>query len=295
MSPQALIERLKRSAKNLDEIIVNTIDALHFLRDAITGETVTHNIGKGYLLKEARIGDRVQKVRPVNENLFLSDPAEFLESAKIIFENFPGLVGQKFGDYGPLLDSVVYTMAQAYLCSIDILVHNPRKLTGEKFEELMSYVVAASGIANRKLSVSIPYNGNTYRCQVDAVVSAGQEIKSNEASLDPDELILSCKTTSKDRMSKIFTDRLLLENFSKHSVKVAALFLHDVQRNDRTYPPKVSVTFVPGVFLVYWKFLTHLEGIFYLDPPPHVSQEAYRGKVFPFHSFFERLPEMLGR
>jgi len=48
------------------------------------------------------------------------------------------------------------------------------------------------------------------------------------------EIVVSLKTTSKDRMGKIFLDKLLMQKFAGHSVKVIGIFLNDVQIKNKT-------------------------------------------------------------
>ena len=73
-------------------------------------------------------------------------------------------------------------------------------------------------------------------------------------------------------MGKIFIDKILLERFVGHPQKVIGIFLNDVQRKESN---NISFTLVSGLFMVYSKFLTELEGIYYLDPPPIAAKKPY--------------------
>lgn len=86
------------------------------------------------------------------------------------------------------------------------------------------------------------------------------------------EVVVSVKTSSKDRMSKIFIDKILLNNFVKHPQKVIGVFNNDVQRKDSD---NISYTLVSGLFMVYTEFLTKLEGVYYLDLPPIATTTPY--------------------
>jgi len=90
------------------------------------------------------------------------------------------------------------------------------------------------------------------------------------------------KTTSKDRMGKIFLDKLLMQKFAEHPVKVVGIFLNDVQRKETK---KISYTFVSGLFMVYTKFLTRLEGVYFVDPPPITKDSPYNEHISPFSKF----------
>jgi len=68
-----------------------------------------------------------------------------------------------------------------------------------------------------------------------------------------------------------------------HEQKVIGIFLNDVQRKESN---NISYTLVSGFFMVYTKFLTPLEGVYYLDPPPNA------GKA-PFNEHMKPLSELL--
>ncbi len=114
------------------------------------------------------------------------------------------------------------------------------------------------------------------------ILSPFQEIQSGTKNIDERELVLSLKTSSKDRMGKIFLDKLLMEKFAEHPVKVAGIFLNDVQRKEEE---NISYTFVSGLFMVYTKFLCKLEGVYFIDPPPITKEAPFNKYVFPFSKF----------
>ena len=83
-------------------------------------------------------------------------------------------------------------------------------------------------------------------------------------------------------MGKIFLDKLLMQKFADHSVKVIGIFLNDVQRKDTK---QISYTFVSGLFMVYTKFLTELEGVYFIDPPPITKGVPCNQHISPFSKF----------
>ena len=139
------------------------------------------------------------------------------------------------------------------------------------------------GIANKKTILQIPYQTDegekTYKCENDLILSPFKVVKSTNKYLDEKEIVVSVKTTSKDRMDKMFIDKILPERFVKHDQKVIGIFLNDVQRKESN---KISCTLVSGLFMVYSNFLTELEGIYYLDPPPNVFKEPFNKYMKPF-------------
>jgi len=80
-------------------------------------------------------------------------------------------------------------------------------------------------------------------------------------------------------MGKIFLDKLLMQKFAEHPVKVVGIFLNDVQRKNTD---KISYTFVSGLFMVYTKFLTQLEGAYFVDPPPITKDSPYNEHISSF-------------
>lgn len=121
-----------------------------------------------------------------------------------------------------------------------------------------------------------------YSCETDMVLSAQKQVQSSVENIDENEIVVSLKTSSKDRMGKIFLDKMLMEKFAKHPVKVVGIFHNDVQRKKDC---GVSYTFVSGLFMVYTKFLCSLEGVYFLDPPPITEQAPYSQHIASFSKF----------
>lgn len=104
-----------------------------------------------------------------------------------------------------------------------------------------------------------------------------KEIK--DKIIEEDEIVVSVKTSSKDRMPKMFVDKLLLETFYSKKLKVIGIFLNDVQRKKHN---NIGFTLVSGLFMVYNNHLTKLEGIYYLDPPPNAFRKPYSNYIKSF-------------
>jgi len=114
------------------------------------------------------------------------------------------------------------------------------------------------------------------------VLSAGKTVMSSQENIAENEIVVSLKTSSKDRMGKIFLDKMLMERFSKHPVKVIGIFHNDVQRKGEN---EIAYTFVSGLFMVYTKFLCSLAGVYFLDPPPITVQKPYSEHISSFSKF----------
>ena len=183
-----------------------------------------------------------------------------------------------------LIDSVLYTIQQAIGAGLDLLVdpNSARKHVGNRFEELIKVVLSAVGIPNKRTILKIPYpteeGEKFYICENDLILSAEPELLKSR-TIHEKEVVVSVKTSSKDRMGKMFIDKILLEKFVGHSLKVIGIFLNDVQRKEGN---NISFTLVSGLFMVYNKFLTPLQGVYYLDPPPNAKKAPYNSHIKQF-------------
>jgi hypothetical protein len=230
-------------------------------------------------------------LRPVNNDLILFSEEAFDK----YLERFDGIINKlkrrdlQFTqeDY-MIVDRTIYSIQQLIGCGLDLLVNpnSSRKHVGNRFEELMRTLFSDIGITNKRIVLKIPYETEEgeaiYRCENDLILSPYEEVQSTENSLDEKELVLSVKTTSKDRMGKMFMDKILLENFLEHPQRFIGIFQNDVQRKGKD---DISYTLVSGSFMVYSRFLTELDGVYYLDPPPNAYKAAYKHNMYQFSKF----------
>ncbi|RLC51087.1 MAG: hypothetical protein DRI23_05735 [Candidatus Cloacimonadota bacterium] len=278
-----LLDDLKNEKKTLDDFRTLSLRVLGHLKNVISLELEY----KGYNLYSAESAGQTRNVRPINRILFIDSPAEFekkfieyLKVLPVISSDNKELTKDKYH----LIDSVTYTMQQAVGIGFDLLgeSNSARKHVGNRFEDLIRIILTELGITNRKMILKIPYSKNeVYRCETDVVITPiNQNFDAN--TIAENELVVSLKTTSKDRMSKIFIDKLLMKKFLKHDVKMIAIFLNDVQRKN---PDKISYTLVSNLFLVYTKFLARLQGVYFVDLPPKALERPFNKLIFPFSKF----------
>jgi len=300
----------KKSSISEFELIVNRV--LLYLPNVLSG----FEEKSGYLLFYSTNAGTKKFVRPINKSLFIMDPVQFSlkmgEFKNILVKIASGervfSVTEKM-----LIDSVLYTIQQAMGAGFDLLVdpNSARKHVGNRFEELIKSVFTEIGVPNKKVVIKIPYDteGGTknYTCENDLILSPYPNITSDnkreeivldvendqseelvlsgsaedaaEKYINPFEIVVSVKTTSKDRMGKMFMDKILLEKFVGHNLKVIGIFLNDVQRKETN---NISYTLVSGLFMVYNKFITELNGVYYLDPPPNAEREPYNKHIKKF-------------
>ncbi|MDL1957824.1 MAG: hypothetical protein LWX01_03065 [Deltaproteobacteria bacterium] len=272
--------------KSLDDFCEVTKRVLGHLPD-IVSERVT---ARDYIILSSVVAGTSKYARPINNNLFIFDGSAFDTEYKKFLSVIGKIKAKKAitkKEY-KTIDSVVYTIQQAMGVGMDFLCNpnSSRKHVGNRFEELVRLIVTELGVKNDKVVFKIPYPSEQgeklYSCETDIILSPHNSVKSETKSIDDKEVVVSLKTTSKDRMGKIFLDKLLMQKFAGHSVKVIGIFLNDVQRKETK---QISYTFVSGLFMVYTKFLTELEGVYFIDPPPITKKTPYNQHIFPFSKF----------
>jgi hypothetical protein len=283
-----LSDDLQTPKNSLKEFSRLTGRILSHIENVITGRKEI----RGYNIYSSTSAGITKYTRPVNRDLFFLDGDAFRES----FASFIDILGQLERRRGDIqleaaqlrvIDSVTYTIQQAAGVGLDLLVNpnSARKHVGNRFEELVRLIVAELGIINKKIVLKIPYSDDgkdVYSCETDLVFSPFPLVKSHSTYIDPKEVVVSLKTSSKDRMGKIFIDKLLMKEFVGHDIKVVGIFLNDVQRKETD---NISFTFVSGLFMVYTKFLTRSEGMYFVDLPPMAKQPPYNQYIFPFSKF----------
>jgi len=280
MLPLAVDLQTKKT--NIGEFITLAKRVLDYIPNVLSGKEEKGN----YYIYSSDISNTKKFVRPINKLLFIPSSAgidvteiKFREVVEKIKVNTSINEDEEF-----IIDSFLYTLIQSIGMGLDLLVesNSSKKHVGNRFEELIRSVFDEIGVFNKKGVTKIPYETpegyKNYTCENDLILSPDKATIQNHA-IDQTEVVVSVKTTSKDRMGKIFMDKILLEKFIGHSVKVLGIFLNDVQRKKDN---DISFTLVSGLFMVYNRFLTELEGVYYLDPPPNALLPPYNRHIKSF-------------
>jgi hypothetical protein len=110
------------------------------------------------------------------------------------------------------------------------------------------------------------------------------------SSIHAVEVVGSVKTTSKDRIDKVFLDKFLLTKLLDRDIPVIAIFLHDVQRAKRGESIfGINSTIKTNHFLGYTVALNKLDGVYYVDPRPDMlTSERLREQIRDFQNFLVR-------
>lgn len=250
--------------------------------------------------------------RPLNTNLFFESPQAFKDAFERLMEFLADLRLYQEGaceraDRQAYLETreinkVVYTVQQAIGCIGDAF-ENPnqsRKRIGQLFETLIKLLIQEVGLICEPRTVNIPipdYPGYSMAYELDVVFSRNKAILTAESEhkyVHPSEIVGSVKTTSKDRIDKIFLDKYLLTKLLGRDIPVVAIFLHDVQRasaskdldrsGDRYF--NIASTFKTNHFLGYTVALNKLDGVYYVDPRPEMMvNERLREQIRDFQRF----------
>jgi hypothetical protein len=191
------------------------------------------------------------------------------------------------------INKVVYTIQQS-IGSIGDSFTNPnqsRKRIGQLFENLVKLLIQEMGFPCEARTISVPIPDSTdYKMsyELDLVISKeGAIVASESALLHPNEIIGSVKTTSKDRIDKIFLDKFLLGKLLGREIKVVAIFLHDVQRAHLASSIfGINSTFKTNHFLGYTVALNRLNGVYYIDPRPEMMNDPrLKNEIGDFQRF----------
>lgn len=274
---------LQKVKQNIDQFGEITLRVLQHLPNVLSGYETKND----YKIFISEIAGTIKFIRPINHKLFLDKKSDFEDSFSRLKEILRKIAQGQPVDQSEkdCIDVTLYTIQQSIGAGLDLLVNqnSARKHVGNRFEELVKVVFTEIGVVNKKQVLQIPYETDVgqkiYSCENDLILSPHERVLSTNNSLDEREIVVSVKTTSKDRLGKIFIDKILLEKFVQHPQKVIGIFLNDVQRKEHN---NISFTLVSGLFMVYTKFLTRLDGIYYLDPPPNALKEPYSGHIKRF-------------
>lgn len=170
------------------------------------------------------------------------------------------------------LNNTVYTIQQSIGAALDALPagesNKARKINGTLFENFIRLILNEMGVDAKSGTIRVPVMENELEqfkmnYQHDLIVSFEGEVK----------IIGSVKTSSKDRIDKIFIDKFLYSKLTESDLPHIAIFLSDVQRKGKIPKFGISGTFLPGHFKGYTVKLNPLDGVYYCDIRPNMQTE----------------------
>ena len=236
---------------------------LEFISSELQAEIIAQNENNYRFFQYKRDGE-YNITRPVNGDLFLelSDYDNIGKFFEATLENIRDIKDDELNRR--YVNNFIYTTQQSIGCALDALpsskTNTSRKVNGDLFERLMQLIIRKLGfdIDSETLSVKVPNSTETMKYQNDIEIKINGEIVA----------IGSVKTSSKDRIDKIFLDKLMYNRLTQTDTPHFAIFLHDVQRAGKEPNYKVGQTFLTGHFKAYTIGLNPLDGVYYCDLRP---------------------------
>jgi len=247
---------------------------LDYVSESLQAIIVSQNENYYNFFQYGKDGD-YQITRPINSNLmynmrsFSKIGKEFLKLLKAAKK-----ISSKNGEQRKILLDSVYTIQQSIGAALDGLPagrsNTARKLNGDLFENFIRLIIREIGIDCRAGVVQIPVVVNGEKLfdmsyQHDLIVEEKDKVK----------VIGSIKTSSKDRIDKIFIDKFLYTKLTETLIPHIAIFLNDVQRKNTSRENEYGInsTFLPGHFKGYTIKLNPLDGVYYCDIRPNMKTE----------------------
>ncbi|MDD5571894.1 MAG: hypothetical protein PHD97_12160 [Bacteroidales bacterium] len=264
----------KTNFKGLKAYIAFCDEYLHFIEENLQAVIVSQNENHYQFYQYNKSGN-FQITRPINSNL-MYDAKTFEKASKEFLKVLKGIktINKNDNSLRQLLNNATYTIQQSVGAALDALPagqsNTARKLNGDLFEQFIRLIINELGIKCNAGVMQIPVIVDGQRLfdmsyQHDLIIEQNNDIK----------VIGSIKTSSKDRIDKIFIDKFLYNKLTEKDTPHIAIFLNDVQRkntrNENEYG--INATFLPGHFKGYTVKLNPLDGVYYCDIRPNMLTE----------------------
>jgi hypothetical protein len=216
--------------------------------------------------------------RPINSDLMYQSES-FAVAAPLFEEVLDGLrAGERPGDeYRQVVTRVIYTVQQSIGATLDALPagesNKARKINGDLFERFIQVLIRRLGIDCTAGVIQVPIKDaagevvHKMTYQHDLMIRSEMKLK----------VIGSVKTSSKDRIDKIFMDKFFYSKITETALPHIAIFLNDVQRkrSGRENRYGVNATFLSGHFKAYTIVLNALDGVYYCDIRPNMVNDPF--------------------
>lgn len=259
----------KERFQNIEGYIEFAKYYLDFISTELQAEIVAQNETNYRFFQYKRDGE-YNITRPVNGDLFfsLSDYENIADTFVDILENIRDIKDDDLQRRN--VNSFIYTTQQSIGCALDALpsskTNTSRKVNGDLFERLIQLMIKKLGfhVDSEILKVKIPNSNETMKYQNDIEIKINGDIAA----------IGSVKTSSKDRIDKIFLDKLMYNRLTRTETPHFAIFLHDVQRAGKEPNYKIGQTFLTGHFKAYTIGLNPLDGVYYCDLRPIMKTDG---------------------
>jgi hypothetical protein len=224
--------------------------------------------------------------RPINSNLLYS-LEEFEKSSKEFVELVDNIREHNFDtpENRELINRLVYSAQQSIGACLDALPANQsntaRKINGDLFERFIRLIIERCGLEVTEGTIRVPVEVDGHEAFKMNYQHDLNLIKDGEVMA-----IGSVKTSSKDRLDKVFIDKFLYNRLTEKATPHFAIFLNDVQRKGQEGKYGISATFLPGHFKGYTVKLNPLDGVYYCDIRPNmISEPILKDHIKTFDHF----------
>lgn len=247
---------------------------LNFISDNLQAIIISQNENHYQFFQYKKEGN-FQITRPINSNL-MYNAKDFSKASKEFLKVLQNIktIDKKDKAICNLLNNATYTIQQSVGSALDALPagqsNTARKLNGDLFEHFIRLIIREIGIDCKSGVIRIPIMVDekpefNMSYQHDLIIEKENDIK----------VIGSIKTSSKDRIDKIFIDKFLYNKLTEKATPHIAIFLNDVQRKNTRHENEygINATFLPGHFKGYTVKLNPLDGVYYCDIRPNMQTE----------------------
>lgn len=248
------------------------LNYLEFIQTKLQAVIVSRN-ENNYRFFQYKKDGTYNVTRPINSNLMLS--LEVFDSNRQKFSSVLKNIKSKASKTKKnrkLLNDYIYTCQQSIGAALDALPANKsntaRKINGDLFERFVRLIIQEIGIDVTDGTIAVPVKINgaeafKMKYQHDLIIKVDDVTKA----------IGSVKTSSKDRIDKIFIDKFLYNRLTDTQTPHFAIFLNDVQRKGKEGKYGINSTFLSGHFKGYTIKLNPLDGVYYFDIRPNMETE----------------------
>jgi len=283
----------------LDNYITFCAKYLEYVETGLQARIVSQNESH-YQFFQYRQDGSFNITRPLNSRL-MYDAETFTNAAQQFAQTLEQLKNSErpSDELRQNVIRTIYTIQQSIGAALDALPagmsNQARKVNGDLFERFIRLLIVSLDVDCVSGTMQVPVKDadgtelfkSSY--QHDLLISKDTELK----------IIGSVKTSSKDRIDKVFMDKFLYNRLTDTALPHIAIFLNDVQRKKtkRENEYGVSATFLPGHFKAYTVKLNPLDGVYYCDIRPNMIEDALLSQHIKTidHFFYSDLWELLDR
>jgi hypothetical protein len=264
----------KKNFADLKAYVKFCDEYLNYISENLQAIIVSQNENHYQFFQYKKEGN-FQITRPINSDL-MYHAREFTKVSKEFMKVLQKIksIDKKDVSIRNILNNTTYTIQQSVGLALDGLPagqsNTARKLNGDLFEHFVRLIIREIGIECKSGIIQVPIlvNGKiefSMDYQHDLIIERDNDVK----------MIGSIKTSSKDRIDKIFIDKYLYNKLTEKTTPHIAIFLNDVQRKKTRDENKygINATFLPGHFKGYTVKLNPLDGVYYCDIRPNMLTE----------------------